>query len=831
MAFQSTVRTVRSKDITEALPINIGNPALVSETWTNTGIAYDCAIGGLPFFYGISNDRPYQRQTAPYRKEQFDNSKEPGEQSLTGWWIRSQSSFHRGAGITFYDPSAGEETDYRFTSSLGVDVWEKGEVTLLKNVDQTHQMIGTISANNRPYQLARSIRTGGIATVNNKALTTNVATLTTATAHYFSAGDTVNITNVDATFNGIFTITSIPSTTTFTYALVAADVASTAVSPTGLVNITSELDAILNHDEFDVDKLYPTITASVSNKQLTSNVATLTTSASHGLKLGMEIVVSGVDATFNGTYDITSVPTPTTFTYAKTASNVASTAVSPVGSVYSNVLHFIDYNTGVDDRVYAICDDGITAYWMTNVIVGSNYRLTFYKKNLNLNSTVAATQMFQVTGQFVTNGTMEYVKDRIIACVDNKIYELSTVASALPSPIYTASNTNQVFTSVAASGTSIYVAGFNGIQSTILKFSLSTAGAITTLTGGSAAAEFPPGEIVYKVYYYLGYIMIGTNKGVRVASVETDGSLTYGPLIVETTQPVYDFAARDRFVWCATGVAGNPGLTRIDLSEQIGSTAYSNSLRFPYANDIYYNGGVTGHYTTCCAFIGTSDRLFFATAAGSIGYGYIQSATAYITEGYLQTGYIRYGTLEPKNFKRIRARGNYDNGGLLISTVKSTGAVYDTAVYNTTYGTPEVNIENPVGSQEYIGLRFTLSKYEEPGDVTSPLDATGPIFKGYQLRALPATPRNHLIELPLLCFDIETDRYNVHTGYDGRAWERIQLMEDIDSAGDEIVFQDFTTGEQINAIVESVRFVRATPPSGEYSGFGGYLTVLIRETS
>jgi hypothetical protein len=825
VAFQSTVRTVRSKDISEALPINIGNPSLVSETWTNTGIAYDCAIGGLPFFYAISNDRPYQRQTAPYRKEQFDNSKEPGEQSLTGWWIRSQSSFHRGAGINFYDPSAGEEVDYRFTNSLGVDVWEKGQVTLLKNVDQTHQMIGTLAANRRPYQLARSIKWGGIATINNKALTTNVATLTTAAVHYYSAGDTVNISGVDSTFNGIFTITSIPSTTTFTYALVATDVASVAVLPTGLANITSEIDGVLNHDEFDVDKLYPTITASVSNKQLTSNVATLTTSSAHGLKLGMEIVVTGVDATFNGTYDITSVPTPTTFTYAKTASNVASTAVSPVGSVYSNVTHFIDYNTGLDDRVYAICDDGITAYWMTNVIVGSAYRLTLYKKNLNVSSTVAATQMFQVTGQSVTSGVMEYVKDRIIACVDNKIYELATNASALPSPIFTAANTNQVFTSIAASGTSIYVAGFNGIQSNILKFSLTTAGAITTLTGGSIAAEFPPGELVYRVYYYLGYIMIGTNKGVRVAAVESDGSLTYGPLIVETDQPVYDFAARDRFVWCATGVAGNPGLTRIDLSEQI------NPLRFAYANDIFYNGGVTGHSTTCCAFVGTTDRIFFATAAGSVGYGYIQSATEYISEGFLQTGFIRYGTLEPKNFKRVRARGTYDTGGMLISTVKSTGTVYDTAVYNTTYGTPEVNIENPAGSQEYIGLKFTLSKYEEPGDTTSTLDSTGPTFKGYQLRSLPATPRSHFIELPLLCFDIETDRYNAHTGYDGRAWERIQLIEDIDSAGDEIVFQDFTTGEQINAIVEQVKFVRATPPSGEYSGFGGYLTVLIRETS
>lgn len=74
------------------------------------------------------------------------------------------------------------------------------------------------------------------------------------------------------------------------------------------------------------------ITASVSNKALTSNVATLTTSAAHGFSINNSVVVTGVDDTFNGTFTITGVPTTTTFTYAKTANNVISAAVSPVGT-------------------------------------------------------------------------------------------------------------------------------------------------------------------------------------------------------------------------------------------------------------------------------------------------------------------------------------------------------------------------------------------------------------------------------------------------------------------------------------------------------------------
>ena len=69
-------------------------------------------------------------------------------------------------------------------------------------------------------------------------------------------------------------------------------------------------------------------TVSVTNKALTSNVATITTAVAHGLGAGQVVTISGVDSTFNGTYTIASVPTTTTFTYAKTASDVASAAAT-----------------------------------------------------------------------------------------------------------------------------------------------------------------------------------------------------------------------------------------------------------------------------------------------------------------------------------------------------------------------------------------------------------------------------------------------------------------------------------------------------------------------
>lgn len=76
-----------------------------------------------------------------------------------------------------------------------------------------------------------------------------------------------------------------------------------------------------------------TITKTVSNKALTSNVATLTTSTTHGFAVGDIVVITGVDATFNGTHYITAVPTTTTFTFAKTNANVTSAAATGSAAV------------------------------------------------------------------------------------------------------------------------------------------------------------------------------------------------------------------------------------------------------------------------------------------------------------------------------------------------------------------------------------------------------------------------------------------------------------------------------------------------------------------
>ena len=728
-------------DISERLPSVLSNPA-GSTTYTPTGYAYDIAIAGLPFFITPLDESPYRRVTAQYRKNQFDTSREPGEQSLTGWWLRSQSSFHFGQGIKFYEPAQDESLRFQYTESKGLDVWTKGQATLLKKAFPQHVTTGGIRTDGRPWQIARSIQW---------------------------AKDSI------------------------TY------------------------DGILLTDEYDVDKIFPAITVSINNKALTSNVATLTTTAVHGLCTGMEIVITGVDATFNGTYRITGVPTTTTFTYAKTASNVASTPVSPVGTGVAEVIHFVDYSSGADYPVFAICDDGVNAYWVTNRLVGANQRLTVYKKPLTGDSTTAETQMFQSTTVATTNAVMEYTKERIIMCVNDSVYEFPTNQSSMPTAVYTHRDQDHIFTSVTSSGAAIYISGYSGIQSNIYKFTLTTAGAMPTLTSAITAAELPVGETTFKISYYLGYMSIGTNKGMRVAQVsDQDGSIAYGPLLFESDQPVYDFAFRDKYIWAATGVDGQAGLTRVNLGTEI------SQLVFAYVWDVYDPDDVILSRTTTCAFMGDTDRIAFCNAGnGSDGSIYIQSASVLMATGYLRTGFIRYNTLENKIFKLVQPRIDTLNGAFNMYSISAEDVEYNIGTFAQGDPVPEVNVNYPIGANQYVAFKFEMFRDEDDSSL-------GPLFTGYQVKSLAAIPRQRLIQYPVMCYDHEMDKFNNEVGFEGSAYARMSQLEAIENLGDTIRVQDFRTGESYIGLIEELDFINKTPTDKRVSGYGGLLLVTIR---
>ena len=631
---------------TRSIAVDVG---VVSSTslWQNTDVAYDVAVGGLPFIYAINDARPYIRQTAPFRKDQFDNGNEPGEQSLTGWWIRSQMSFHSGEGINFYDPATTDENGhYRFHESRGLDVWTKGQVTLLK---QTSNMTGVTS--------------------------------------------------------GIYKIISI---------------------------VDGSTDKILG---------WTPSGTTVNN-----------------------YTASGTAVTYT---DVTSIAQP------------------------------------LDTAILAVASDG------TNLFIADNDHI--YTGPIST-PTAGYSRYYNTGNDSVTLG---WVKQRLVACIGASVYELTNAKGTthtLPTPVYTHPNASWIWTSISEGGSAIYAAGYAGTTSAIYKFTLASNGAMPVLASGVIAAQLPIGEYVTKIESYLGKLMIGTNKGVRVAAIsDTTGDLIYGPLTIEAENTGLDFAFRDTYVWVTGSIDGYAGLYRINLDNEL------ETLRFAYATDAFLDG-VSG-YATSVDFVGNTNQIAFTTS-GSNGIA-IQSTTDLSTSGYLTTGNIRYGTLEPKNFKRLLGRGDFTYGSMTLETVDKNGVEYDHISYDSAIPPIEVGRSSPATAQEYVAYKFILYR-----DATT--SSLGPTFKGYQAKATIATPRQRIVRFPVYCFDVETDRFNTVVGYEGRAFDRIQLLEDIEETGDVLTWQDLSTGESRQAVIEQVTFTRMTPPDKRFDGFGGVLEITIR---
>jgi hypothetical protein len=133
--------------------------------------------------------------------------------------------------------------------------WSSGKVLSMDMlVDETDKVSTTVA-----QTVVGGIR-GGVSTktVTNKALTSNVATLTVG-AHDYIVGDSVVVAGVDATFNGTFTLTAVAATT-ISYAKTASDVSST--SATGSVSADAVKDywravrVTSSASSFDIDEAF-----------------------------------------------------------------------------------------------------------------------------------------------------------------------------------------------------------------------------------------------------------------------------------------------------------------------------------------------------------------------------------------------------------------------------------------------------------------------------------------------------------------------------------------------------------------------------------------------
>ena len=124
-----------NKAVVNDIPFAIGQDIIDRlARFDRSGFAADYAIGNQPWLSSASDATRISRVTTQYQKERVDQAAAAGENTLSNWWLRSATSWHRGEGAEFYD--ADENDLFRFRESANMDVWTQGQISLLNSTSE-----------------------------------------------------------------------------------------------------------------------------------------------------------------------------------------------------------------------------------------------------------------------------------------------------------------------------------------------------------------------------------------------------------------------------------------------------------------------------------------------------------------------------------------------------------------------------------------------------------------------------------------------------------------------------------------------------------------------
>lgn len=756
----------------------VGTPAPSgSAALGDTGEGYDFAIGGYGFRLAITDERKYERATAQFRKEQYDASENPGDQSLLGYWTRGQLSFHRGAGQRYAE--LGEDTDTRYWEGVGANPFVKGEVSLYPSwgAATTYAHNGIIDCQPMGSDKLAALEDGRII--------------------FGSLGGTPAM-----------------------HPVVSASRAANSLTVGG-GNIYAAMS------DKKIDRIGLTLTyPEVYSQGFEAGTDSWASSAAWGFH---EVATIARDATFafEGTASL-KVTWPVSGAADVSNGHKVLTGLTP-GRAYTVVSNlYAATGTGANIRGWVegvgtygagVADTTWTTYSYTFTATSDSHNVGYSNENLGGTTTtlhIDKVRVYEGTRVGYDTGAtpidsiyshteqlleVHYAKDRLFVMdALGAWYQLApNPTAALPVAI---ASGDKVFSATTEGGWAVCdtpgpVLLSNG--SRIFAVTQNTDGLFPTLSTPIQVADLPIGESVVGMAYYLGFVVLATTKGVRVA-VLGDTGITYGPRLVEWSVAQYHTGLGR--VGESVFVAADSRIIEVNLSAQIGQ-----GLEFGWAELPSPFSAATGHGVT------QLDGRVVAWGGSVLD---IQQTTP-ITSGYLDTSFHRFGSLEPKKFHTVQVRVGGDGGSVTISKVLPDGVAVSLYTLPATEGTADVTLraDEPL---DRLGLRFTLNA----------AGALSPKLISYQLRALPAPIRQRMIRVPLALHDVERRGTTRAAGRTGGAWERLLALETLEAQSSIVTYQDFRTGESGQCYIEQVAHEGDTPPGRQGDGFGGTVFVTLR---
>lgn len=838
-------------DISEDMPTPLsggGSRALAHSSDSR----FEVSVNGLPFSLRVTPRTPYKRESEQVRKDQFDISGEPGEQSLAAWWIRSQSTWHLGAGIKYYDPGTTRETTGRYATSQGVDVWKQGEITLLNSmtedtssvlVDTTTHLStfrsmgrdGWVVAEDTELQWRGGDAPGGTLVRENLSRNPLVTASGVSAPGWIGgpAGASSQVGPGDAPFGDVYRKYTTSASGTWSMSVGDRN-GGTDANPVGPLEVDETVTASM-YAQADwtgsatVDAVFSLNWYRADGSLAKTNDEILPLTNGAWLRLEQRQV------------------RPEDAEYFRVTMRFESSGSIPSGGEARTGAVLLE--RGVDLSPWfsgASTDDSQHDYEWTGTANGSTSTDTYTPGTEQTMPSGSATQpapvggavwvgrdggisRWDVNADILTNpytctgvARCWWVKDRLVVAVGKELYWVDHLqVGTIPDGdinahlIATGPDDTWEWVDVTDATDSILAAGSGETASSIFAMTIEDVEGVPTLSGAREVARLPQGEQATCMGAYISsFIVLGTTHGVRVGGLGQNGQVQLGGLSVELDEPTPDVTFFDRFAYLPVSRAlpdGTSGVVRVDLSEEILGEQGATGL-FPWAWDVY--PGMSEADATSICLNGNTGKVVLAHG------NKVHVATDdLLEEGYLDSGLIRYQTSELKDFQRVRLTGDIRGGTVRVDALIK-GVPSSVYTYGLTTGLEgEAALNLPGGPLfDELAFRITLKR----------AGAFSPIVNTISVKSTPAVRKSRLLTYPLQVFDFESNRHGLSIGYEGFAIDRIQELEALENESAAVQVIDRRYNEAVVGTIETLGFAGLDPPDGDYDNDGGVLTMVVR---
>lgn len=338
--------------------------------------------------------------------------------------------------------------------------------------------------------------------------------------------------------------------------------------------------------------------------------------------------------------------------------------------------------------------------------------------------------------------------------------------------IYTHWSTTFKWGGAVAANNGIYAWGTVG--GTGLIFRLPISDATGAVDPPIPAASLPVGERVTDLMIHLGAMIIGTNIGVRLASVESDGSVSYGPVIDDvgtvrqltaSGQYVYAAAAADPQVWRLDPARFTDILVPAFASEsnelldgtQVGARAVASMVRTAWGSDVS---------TPVVAVASATEVSFYTEVAGGV--------PVVASQAEVDLGWFTFGIGEMLSLDSVTVEVDpiASESGLVVSLYVDTPDQEAVIEGSTDFsdGSTELTVQaNSDVRARRFRVRLALS--------TDPATGGAPVVREVVLRAAPAPHLSDEMILPIMLTNTVMSEFGQHAGIN--VWEDWSYLHEL----------------------------------------------------